>query len=302
MRNSTIRITVIIPTYNRPDSIIRCINSILAQTHQPNEIIIVDDNSTDDTINQIKSIPSSLIRIIELGRNHGAQFARNRGIEAATSEWIAFLDSDDEWLPFKLERQIDLLELNGYSKDIVIHGNCYRHNDMTKAKTKWELNMTEGQEAYKQLLLYPGPMFQAMLIPKIKLEEIGLLDENVPSYQEWDTAIMLSKICKYIHIQEPIFIYHIHDGETISKNKGNDIRGYAFIVEKNMNDMGLQALSHHYSTLLTKSFQYGEWSSAIYYLQKIYGFPLLIWTKVILVRLRLHPSCIKYYLKRFIYR
>ena len=300
MRNNTISITVIIPSYNREDTIIKCINSILTQTHQPDEIIIVDDNSSDDTVNKISSISSPLIQIIELNSNHGAQYARNRGIEAATSEWIAFLDSDDEWLPFKLERQIDLLKVNGYDKNIVIHGNCYRYNDSTKVQNKWELNKVEGADTHKQLLSNPGPMFQAMLIPKNKLEEIGLLDEKVPSYQEWDTAIRLSKVCEFIHIQEPIFIYHMHSGETISKNKRNDILGYAYIVEKNKMNMGLQTLSHHYSTLVNKSFQYGEWSSAIFYLEKIEMNPILLWLKVFLVRFRLHPLCIKYYLKRLI--
>jgi glycosyltransferase involved in cell wall biosynthesis len=298
---SKISITVIIPTYNRDDTIVRCINSILTQTHQPNEIIIIDDNSNDDTVNKINSISSPLIKLIELNSNHGAQYARNRGIEAATSEWIAFLDSDDEWLPFKLELQIDLLKTNDYDRNIVIHGNCFRYNHSTKAKNKWDLNTAEGEDAHRQLLSNPGPMFQAMLIPKNKLEEIGLLDVKVPSYQEWDTAIMLSKVCKFIHIKEPIFIYHFHDGVTISKNKKNDIQGYAYIVNKNKNDMTMRAIAHHYSILVDKSFQHGEWSSAIFYLHKIDMNPVFLWLKVSLIRSRLHPSCIKFYLKRLIF-
>ena len=97
-----LRISVVIPTYNRAHLIGRAIESVLRQSKRPAEIIVVDDGSTDDTREQIVSF-GSLVRYI-YQTNSGASAARNRGVREARSEWIAFLDSDDLWLETHLER------------------------------------------------------------------------------------------------------------------------------------------------------------------------------------------------------
>jgi len=102
-------ISVILPTYNRVKTIRYCLDSVLAQTFSPAEIIIIDDCSTDDTVLIVGSYSEPRVRCIVLEKNFGAQAARNRGILEAKGEWIAFHDSDDEWMPDKLERQIQAL-------------------------------------------------------------------------------------------------------------------------------------------------------------------------------------------------
>ena len=106
--NKTIDISVIIPVYNREKTIVNCVNSILNQTYLPKEIIIVDDGSTDNTIVTIESIKKSIIKVIALNKNKGAQYARNIGIKNSKSKWITFLDSDDTWIKNKLEKQIEI--------------------------------------------------------------------------------------------------------------------------------------------------------------------------------------------------
>ncbi|XVH33851.1 glycosyltransferase family 2 protein (plasmid) [Haloferacaceae archaeon DSL9] len=102
--------SVIVPTYNRADALPRTIDSVLAQTFEDLELIVVDDASSDNTKNVVESYDDPRITFLSHETNQGGSAARNTGIEHATGEYIAFLDSDDEWLPQKLERQISTLE------------------------------------------------------------------------------------------------------------------------------------------------------------------------------------------------
>ncbi len=103
-------VSVIIPTYNRANLVSRAIKSVLNQTYQDFEIIVVDDCSEDNTEEIVKSFNDSRIRYIKHKKNKGGSAARNTGIKRARGKYIAFLDDDDEWLPSKLEKQIMLFE------------------------------------------------------------------------------------------------------------------------------------------------------------------------------------------------
>ena len=100
-------ISVVIPAYNRATTIARALNSVLAQTFQDLEVIVVDDGSTDHTSEVIQQIGDARVEIIRHTRNQGAAEARNTGMKAAGGKYIAWLDSDDEWLPDKLQVQLD---------------------------------------------------------------------------------------------------------------------------------------------------------------------------------------------------
>lgn len=233
MTESRTTISIIIPAYNRAKLLPECIKSIIHQTYTDWECIIVDDFSTDNTRELVEKInvADKRIRCITNTRKKGAQGARNSGILEAKGEWIAFNDSDDEWLSDKLEKQIKELEKINFDKNYLVHGNCNVFNHQTNLTSYWKLPLREGN-CYKQLLSAPAPVFPALLVSKEALIKIDLLDENVPSYQEWDTSIRLSKYCKFIHIQEPLFIYHQHAGETISKDLERDIKGVNYIRMK----------------------------------------------------------------------
>lgn len=108
-------VSIIMPSYNTAKYIAETVQSVLAQTYQDWELIIVDDCSTDDTDEVIKPfLCDSRIRYFKNEKNSGAAVSRNRALREAKGKWIAFLDSDDLWLPEKLEKQIAFMEENGY--------------------------------------------------------------------------------------------------------------------------------------------------------------------------------------------
>lgn len=245
-----ISISVIIPSYNREKTIIRCINSILNQTKKVFEIIVVDDGSTDRTIERINSIKYESLKILK--QNHkGAQAARNLGILNAKGDYIAFLDSDDEWQNDCVETYMRCLSRGNENK--VLWTDCYVLNEETNEKKLWSLPGKSGN-VYRYLLYQAGPMFQGMLVPRVALIRAGLLDEKVVAFQEWDTAIALSRSTEFVHIKRPMFIYHQHEGETISKSKKAGICGYNYIVAKYKEEIvrnnGYRCLRKHYKGLL----------------------------------------------------
>jgi glycosyltransferase involved in cell wall biosynthesis len=308
-------ISVVVPTYNRADTIGYCINSILNQTYKNLEIIIVDDLSIDNTNDKVKEINDNRIRYISLTNKVGAQAARNKGIKESKGRWIAFLDSDDEWLPQKLEKQVSILQTNNLNPNIVVHCNCYRYYPKDNRREVWNLSVIEGVEAYKKLLKFPAPLFQAMLVSKIALEQIDFLDERVISFQEWETSIRLSMICEFVHIQEPLFLYYLYDGNTISKNKKNEINGYQYIIEKHREEIikqvGIKVYRNHLHENIQKALNWELWDEAYRIIRnnKKYLSTDLKYLQILLF-FRIRPESItfkeniflrlKYYLKRLV--
>lgn len=230
-------ISVVIPARNREQTVGYCLRSVLTQTYQNFEVIVVDDGSTDATENCVNKIGDPRVRLISHEIPSGAQKARNTGIKAAKGDWIAFLDSDDEWYPEKLEKQIAALESRNWNERIVVHGDMTVYYPESQVRSHWKLPLITGKDCYAALLHSPGPVFQTLLASKKALFEIGLLDENVPSFQEWDTSIRLAKLCEFVHLQEPLAVYWLHSGETISKDKRRDTMGYQYVIEKHRNEI-----------------------------------------------------------------
>ena len=266
---NTPTVSVIIPTYNRAHLIGRAIQSVLNQTYQDFEIIVVDDASKDNTEEVVKSFRDERIIYLRHENNRGAQTARNTGIKAAKGGWIAFLDSDDEWLPQRLEVELSLAHKTGVS---VVYSECYIKRSNDSELKIFGIRHKSG-DIYRDLLKYPGPMFQGLLVKRECLERIGYLDKAIISYQEWDTAIRLARYYKFGFVEKPLFIYHCHEDETISKDMKRDADGRAQIVKKNRKDIlevaGKKALQRHYIILAGKYYSVGEFEISSRYYSRV---------------------------------
>lgn len=241
-------ITVVIPAHNRENLIERALSSVLSQTHTDIEAIVIDDGSIDSTFSRVRALcdEDSRVRLMKHEANLGAQAARNTGIKAAKSKWIAFLDSDDTWLPDSLEKRFELA-VNTHAT--VVHSEGYIVRSTGEVPQRFGVPPFKGH-IYKDILRMPGPFFQGLLVTKKALEGIGYLDEKIISYQEWDTAIRLAEKYDFEFVPDPTFIYYCDHDHTISKNKVREARGYEQVFTKNMRsillNLGPQSLSMHY--------------------------------------------------------
>lgn len=242
-------VSAVIPSYNREKTIRRCINSVLRQTYEVSEIIVVDDGSTDRTLEILAKEYGQTVKVIKQSHK-GAQAARNAGILAAKGEYIAFLDSDDEWMEKKIEWQMQALERK---PEAVICGNAYIIQN--GRKRVWKLSGHSGY-VYKMILASPFVLFPTIITKKKNLLKIGLLDENVPSYQEWDTAIMLSRVCEFVFLDQPLYLYYLHEGETISKDGKRDIDGREYVCRKYQYEIlaqhGLIGIVRRYEVIMNR--------------------------------------------------
>ncbi len=263
-------VSVIIPTFNRAFSLHKCINSVLNQSHENLEVIIVDDGSTDNSYEVIRQyLKNSRVRYIKHETNKGAQAARNTGIKSAAGNYIAFLDSDDEWLPKKIEIQLD--KARESKRLCVIHSDTLVAHEGTDETKRLNVPQLDGC-VHKELLRGPGPLLQCILAPRSCFGRIGYLDENVPSWQEWDTSIALSKHYEFIYCDVPLTIYSLHAHDTISKDKKRTADGWRYIVNKYKSDiitqLGLNALAMHYLTLYVLYEKADEKRTALIFLIK----------------------------------
>lgn len=247
MNNCRSLVTVIIPTLNRSQILSCALESVLTQSYPNYEVIVVDDGSSDGTRELVGRYcnKNSRVRLIEHGERRGAQAARNTGIRAARGEWIAFLDSDDKWLPHSLEVR---LEVANRERVKVVHSECYVIREEGKKKPFGVPSMAGW--IYRILLARQGPLFPTLLVAKQALEKIGYLDEQIMSYQEWDTAIRLAKHYPFGFVAEPTFIYDCTGIDTISKDVLRDALGYEQVFRKHavaiFRNYGPRPLAEHY--------------------------------------------------------
>jgi glycosyltransferase involved in cell wall biosynthesis len=148
------RISVVLPAWNREGSIRAAVKSVLSQTFTDLELLVVDDGSTDNTMAMLDDISDPRLRRLASSSNAGSSAARNIGIRAAIGEWVAFQDSDDEWLPEKLEKQIARLEAGGPEvvvcyTGMVIVGQADQQGKASRTTVKYipgpEIRVLEGE-------------------------------------------------------------------------------------------------------------------------------------------------------------
>lgn len=217
-------ISVIIPTYNRAQLLARCLDSVLNQTYAPSEVIVVDDGSEDNTKALIQTQYTS-IKYIEQ-EQQGVSTARNTGIKAASGDWIAFLDSDDEWHKDKLAIQAETIQT--HPKYLLCHTNEIwirngkRVNSMNKHKKS-------GGNIFSACLPLCAISPSSVLIHKRLFNEVGFFDESLPACEDYDLWLRICHQHPVLFIEKNLVTkYGGHEDQLSKKHWGMDrFRVYA---------------------------------------------------------------------------
>ena len=212
------KISVIIPTYNRGNNVIKSINSILMQTYQNLEIIVIDDCSTDNTESLISELNDNRIKYIKLKENKGANFARNIGINIATGKYITFQDSDDIYRINKVEKQYrNLIKKNSDFDfcEVCIHFN---HSFKTIIPDKIQQKKIKRKKILDELCNGNFISTQSILV-KTSFIKDNLFDIKFPRLQDYDLILRILPKCKVSYSKEVLVdLYRLND------SIGNDLK------------------------------------------------------------------------------
>ncbi|MEK7480994.1 MAG: glycosyltransferase [Patescibacteria group bacterium] len=212
-------VSVIVPTYNRAHTLARAIASVLAQSFNDFELIVVDDGSTDNTKEIMARFHDARIQYVKIV-HQGAAAARNKGIEMAQGDFVAFQDSDDEWLPEKLAAQVDMMRQSPPSVGVVYTG----FTKITKSGAHKEyppasLMRKEGA-LLVELLLDNFITTQAALVRISCLRAVGGFDERLYGMQDWELWIRIAKQWEFAYVPRKLVITHYSPFSISTDRKG----------------------------------------------------------------------------------
>ncbi|MEJ2622066.1 MAG: glycosyltransferase [Candidatus Thiodiazotropha sp.] len=211
-------ISVIIPTYNRASTLPRALDSVFAQTQQPLEVIVIDDGSEDETPSLIAQHYPQVVYLSQA--NTGVSQARNRGIKQAQGEWLALLDSDDSWLPDKLQQQMSSLqrspELRISHTDEIWIRNGTRVNQMHK-------HAKQGGYIFKNCLPLCAISPSAALLHRSVFDDYGLFDVHLPACEDYDLWLRVCAREAVDFVAKPLVIkYGGHQDQLSRQHWGMD--------------------------------------------------------------------------------
>lgn len=223
------RFSVIIPTYNRKAYLQECLETVFAQTHAAHEVIVVDDGSTDGTV-EVLSAKGGQIQVIRQ-TNAGPGAARNRGAEAASGDYLAFLDSDDLWFPWTLATFVKLIEL--HANPSLLFG---RYVDF---QTRDELSAIAEEEAagdaYSDFLLSHTKGYFCgagmMVISRRAFHEISGFAEDFLNAEDHDLALQLGAARGFVQVVAPITVAHRLHCHNEMADMGKTLKGIWRLVE-----------------------------------------------------------------------
>ena len=222
------KISVVIPTFNRISLVARAIDSVLKQSLNPYEIIVVDDGSDDGTSEMIQNKYKS-IKLIQQ-QNNGVSAARNNGIKHAKGDWIALLDSDDEWTEKKLENQVDrLIKTPEYD---------FCHTNEIWIRNGVRVNQRKKHEKYGGYIfdkcldicrISPS----SVLFRKNILDHVGWFDDQLPVCEDYDLWLRITAEYRILFIDEPLIIkYGGHDDQL-----SHGVEGIEFFRIKSLENL-----------------------------------------------------------------
>jgi glycosyltransferase involved in cell wall biosynthesis len=250
-------VSVVLPTYNRAATLPRAIYSILNQTYRNIELLVIDDASTDDTAAVVGAIDDPRVRYVRLDRNRGQSGARNEGMRLSTGAFIAFQDSDDEWLVEKLEKQVSAAKAAGSEVVSVFHMRLLYGRDEGRTYGPGRVCCVPVVGAsgepidfikatHRQNLISP----QTLLVSRACFEKVGFFDTTLRTSPDWDYSIRLAYNSKVVYLPEPLVVAYIQD-DSISRMTKAAARSQLRILLKlqDYSDVDPAVLSEHFGRI-----------------------------------------------------
>ena len=265
------KLSVVIPVYNEAATLRELLESVAAvDAGLEKELVIVDDCSTDSTAETIKRLNDPRIRFLSTTHNMGPSGARNVGIKAAHGKWVAFQDSDDEWLPEKLTLQMARLAARG-NVDVGVHcgmviigspeaGPAFRSTARYHPDPKFE--SVEG-DITRALLRNSLISTQTLMARREVLQDLGGFDETLPALVDWDCVIRLSLKGSFAFVDSPLVLQNFSTN-SITKDRWRRIYARRRIIEKHAELMenDPNTLAEHWHTIVREASRLGNASLA----------------------------------------
>jgi len=209
------KVSVIIPTYNYGHYIEEAIDSVLAQTYKDYEIIVVDDGSTDNTEEVVSKYGPKIKYIYQ--ENQGLSAARNTGIKKSNGEYIAILDSDDLWFPWKLEKQMKLFEANSVLGLVYSDGFAFSEKGVFDDFLFGENTNFYRGRVFDKLLLNNFISCPSALVKRDCFNKVGLFDTSLDACEDWDMWLRISLYYEIDYVNEPLVKHREHKGSMHTK-------------------------------------------------------------------------------------
>ena len=226
-------VSVVIPAYNRGDLLPRAVASVIGQTEGVLEIIIVDDHSDEDLAVKMRECADPRLRLVRMPRRSGAAAARNRGVAESAGDYIAFLDSDDAWLPRKLHLQLKVFERSTVPGLACVYTGIRQEEKggvEVLEPANYRGNLLKPLLRHRNVVL---GSFSTLLVRKDALLEVDGLDERLTSRQDYDLHVRMSlRGYAYDFVSEPMARCRLTGGDRISLDNGARIRGILRVFNK----------------------------------------------------------------------
>ena len=235
-----VTVSVVVPTYNRSEVITRTIDSVRKQTYSDIELIIIDDGSTDKTIEVIEDLNEDWIQCYKFDTNRGANAARNKGIELASGEYISFLDSDDELHARHIEVVLNVFNQHDTNQVAGVYTGRenYRNGELVEESSPGDQYITQSDVAGG----FTCATFHATVF-----DEVGRLDENLPALQDLDFFIRVLEDYKIVGLNDVLTTCHL-GADRISGNGDRKLKAQERILEKHgetLTDAGVARLYYY---------------------------------------------------------
>lgn len=232
-------VSIILPVFNRAQTVSRSVGSVLAQTYKDFELIIVDDGSADDTGRLARDFADRdrRIRCIRHETNYGQSRARNTGIAAARGRYVAFQDSDDEWLPDKLQQQVD--EMGSLPPAVgMVYCLMWRVTPEGQDIFRAAKFGPDDGDLYRRGLMYAfrGIGIQSCLFRREVFDSCGGFDEQMKALEDMELLIRVARKYRFSCISEPLVLYH-RTPDGVSQDHVRNLGAAQYILEKYRDDI-----------------------------------------------------------------